>query len=271
MSGRIDNKVAIVTGSGRGNGKAIAKRFASEGAYVMLNDINSKRLEEAQQEIEDIAKSQKKSCRGVKADITVKSDTTKLIEETISTWGRVDILVNNAGGPMRTPRWMEEVTEEDFNRVVDVNLKGAFFCSQAVIPYMKKQNYGRVINISSRAARNGGWLPRPGGPQYVIATGPQYAAAKGGLLSLTRQLAVDLGSFGITVNCVTPAVILSDLMQKFWSGLSEAEKESLLGLIPVRRLGRPEEIASLVLFLASDEAGYITGATIDINGGFYMG
>jgi len=271
MPGRLENRVAIVTWSGRGIGEAICKKLAFERAYVVVNDIDSRRLEKSYLEVDKIAKSLGKSSLKVAADITAKSEANRLVEEAISTWGTVDILVNNAGGPMRAPRWMEEVTEEDFDRVVDVNLKGAFFCSQAVIPYLKKQNYGRVINISSRAARNGGWLPGPGGPQYAIATGPQYAAAKGGLLSLTRQLAVDLGSYGITVNCVAPAVILSDLMQKFWSSLSEAEKESLLRLIPLRRLGRPEEIASLVLFLASDEAGYITGATIDINGGFYMG
>ncbi|MDD1750430.1 MAG: SDR family oxidoreductase [Methanothrix sp.] len=270
MSGRIDDKVAIVTGSGRGIGKAIAKRFASEGAYVVVNDLHSKRLEETRQEIETITKAQQKFCRAVVADVTVKSDAVRLIEEAISTWGRVDILVNNAGGPMRTPRWAEDVSEEDFARVIDINLKGAFFCSQGVIPHMKKQNYGRMINISSRTARSGGWIPGPGGYQ-AAATGPQYAAAKGGIISLTKQLAVDLGSFGITVNCVAPGVTRSDLMEKFWQNLNEADQESLLRLIPLRRLGTPEEVASLVLFLASDEAGYITGTTIDINGGWYMG
>lgn len=268
MSGRVGNKIAIITGSGRGIGKAIAKRFASEGAYVVVNDINSKRLEETWQEIQIISKSQEKVCQGVIADVTVKSDAVRLIEEAISTWGRVDILVNNAGGPMRTPRWVEEVSEEDFDRVMDVNLKGTFFCSQAVIPCMKRQKYGRMINISSRTARSGGWIS---GAHHAAATGPQYAAAKGGVISLTKQLAVDLGSFGITVNCVAPGVTLSDSMQKFWLSLSEADKESMLRLIPLRRLGTPEEVASVVLFLASDEAGYITGATIDINGGWYMG
>jgi len=270
VPGRIDNKVAIITGSGRGIGKAMAERFASEGAYVVVNDVNSKRLEETQQEIQIISKSLEKFCRAVVADVTVKSDAVRLIEEAISTWGRVDILVNNAGGPMRTPRWTEEVSEEDFDRVMDVNLKGTFFCCQAVIPHMKRQNYGRIVNISSRTARSGGWIPGPGAHQ-AAATGPQYAAAKGGIISLTKQLAADLGSFGITVNCVAPGVTLSDLMEKFWLSLSETDKESVLRLIPLRRLGTPEEVGNTVLFLASDEAGYITGATIDVNGGWYMG
>jgi 3-oxoacyl-[acyl-carrier protein] reductase len=270
VSGRLENKVAIVTGSGRGIGCAICKRFASEGAYVVVNDINSKRLEESHLEVDSIAKSYGKSSLKVTADITAKSEAIKLVEEAISAWGRVDILVNNAGGPMRTPRAMEEVTEEDLNRVVNVNLKGAFFCCQAVIPYMKRQKHGRMINISSRAARTGGWIPGPGA-QYFVATGPQYAAAKGGGISLTKQLAVDLGPFGITVNCVAPGITLTELMQKLWLSLDETEKESVLRLIPLRRLGTPEEVAGVVLFLASDEASYITGAAIDVNGGWYMG
>jgi 3-oxoacyl-[acyl-carrier protein] reductase len=270
MPSRVNNKVAIVTGSGRGIGKAIAERFASEGAYVMVNDINSKRLEETRQEIQIISEPQQKCCRAIVADVTVKSDVVGLIEETISTWDRVDILVNNAGGPMRTPRWVEEVSEEDFDRVMDVNLKGTFFCCQAVTPHMKRQNCGRIINISSRAARSGGLVPGPG-PHQAAATGAQYAAAKGGIIGLTKQLAVDVGSFKITVNCVAPGIILSDLMKKFWLSLSETDKEFVLRLIPLRRLGTPEEVASLVLFLASDEASYITGATIDVNGGWYMG
>ncbi len=270
MSGKIENKIAIVTGAGRGIGKAIAKRLIVEGAHVVVNDINAKRLEETQREIHVISDSQQRPCQVVIADVTKKFDVVRLIEETISHWGRVDILINNAGGPMRTSCWVEDVSEEEFDRVMDANLKGAFFCSQVAIPHMKRQEYGRIINISSRTARGGGWMP---GQEALkaLATGPQYAASKGGIISLTKKLATDLGSFGITVNCVAPGITLTESVKKFWLSLNETEKESVLKLIPLRRLSTPEEVASAALFLASDEASYITGATLDVNGGWYMG
>jgi NAD(P)-dependent dehydrogenase (short-subunit alcohol dehydrogenase family) len=197
---------------------------------------------------------------GKRVDVTHKVEVIHLVKEMKKLWGGVDILVNNAGGALNTPYILEEIEEKDWNLVVDVNLKGTFLCCQAVIPEMAKQECGTVVNISALA---GHWR--------ASLAGVQYTAAKAGVEGLTRQLAYDWGKFGIRVNAVAPTVILTgERVQGLWEAKSEEEKKKVLSAIPLGRLGTPEEVASVVVFLASDESSYITGITIDVSGGRYL-
>jgi NAD(P)-dependent dehydrogenase (short-subunit alcohol dehydrogenase family) len=170
----------------------------------------------------------------------------------------VDILVNNAGGGTSL-RYLEEVTEDDWKLTIDSNLKSAFLCCRAVTPPMKRQRYGRIVNVSSVAGRNVSRL-----------SGPQYSSAKAGMLGLSRHLAQDLGPFGITVNAVAPGPTLVDRVAKKWALRSEADRAHILSNIPLGRLAEPEEVATVIAFLASDDARYVTGVTIDVNGGSFM-
>jgi len=256
MCKRLLDRTAIVTGAGRGMGLAIAKALFNEGARVALVDINEKGVMEAARQLD------KKYERvlGKRVDVTDKAEIQGLVKEMKARWGRVDILVNNAGGALDTPHVLEEIEERDWNLVVDVNLKGAFLCCQAVIPEMVKQGKGTIVNISALA---GHWR--------ASLAGVQYTAAKAGVEGLTRQLAYDWGKSGIRVNAVAPTVTLTgDRVQGLWEAKGEEEKNKVLSAIPLRRLGTPEEVGSVVVFLASDEASYITGITIDVNGGRYL-
>jgi NAD(P)-dependent dehydrogenase (short-subunit alcohol dehydrogenase family) len=193
-------------------------------------------------------------------DVTNKAEIANLVKEIKKLWGSVDILINNAGGALNTPYVLEEIEEKDWNLVVDVNLKGTFLCSQAVIPEMVRQKGGVIVNISALA---GHWRASLAGVQYV--------AAKAGVEGLTRQLAYDWGKYGVRVNAVAPTVTLTgDRVKGLWEDKSEEEKKKVLSDIPLGRLGTPEEVASVVVFLASDESSYITGITIDVSGGRYL-
>jgi NAD(P)-dependent dehydrogenase (short-subunit alcohol dehydrogenase family) len=197
---------------------------------------------------------------GRRVDVTNKAEIANFIKEIKKLWGSVDILVNNAGGALNTPYLLEEIEEKDWNLVVDVNLKGTFLCSQAVIPEMVKQKRGVIVNISALA---GHWRASLAGVQYV--------AAKAGVEGLTRQLAYDWGKYGIRVNAVAPTVTLTgDRVKGLWEEKREEEKKKVLSDIPLGRLGTPEEVASVVVFLASNESSYITGITIDVSGGRYL-
>jgi NAD(P)-dependent dehydrogenase (short-subunit alcohol dehydrogenase family) len=256
MCKRLLDRTAIVTGAGRGMGLAIAKALFNEGARVALVDIDEKGAVEAARQLD------KKYERvlGKRVDVTDKAEIQVLVKEMKARWGGIDILVNNAGGALETPYLLEEIEEKDWNLVVDVNLKGAFLCCQAVIPEMVKQGKGSIVNISALA---GHWR--------ASLAGVQYTAAKAGVEGLTRQLAFDWGRSGIRVNAVAPTVTLTgERVQGLWEARSEAEKEKVLSAIPLRRLGTPEEVASVVIFLTSDESSYITGITIDVNGGRYL-
>jgi NAD(P)-dependent dehydrogenase (short-subunit alcohol dehydrogenase family) len=197
---------------------------------------------------------------GRKIDVTKRSEVQSFVQEMKRRWGRVDILVNNAGGALNTPYVLDEIDEKDWNLVLDVNLKGAFLCCQAVIPEMVRQRGGVIVNISALA---GHWR--------ASLAGVQYTAAKAGVEGLTRQLAYDWGKAGIRVNAVAPTVTMTgDRIQSLWDNKSEEEKKKVLSNIPLGRLGTPEEVASVVVFLASDESSYITGITIDVSGGRYL-
>jgi NAD(P)-dependent dehydrogenase (short-subunit alcohol dehydrogenase family) len=251
---RFDGRVAIITGSSDGIGKAAALIFAREGGQVVLNARGQDRLEAARAAVQAVGKPP----LVVAGDVSQAAVIERLVGETLQHFGRVDILVNNAGGGTRL-RFLEEVTEDDWNLTIDSNLKSAFLCCQAVAPAMKRQGYGRIVNVSSVAGRNVSRL-----------SGPQYSSAKAGMLGLTRHLAQDLGPFGVTVNAVTPKPTLIDRVAKKWTLRSEEDRSHILGNIPLGRLAQPEEVAAVIAFLASDDASYVTGVTIDVNGGSFM-
>jgi NAD(P)-dependent dehydrogenase (short-subunit alcohol dehydrogenase family) len=246
----------MVTGGARGMGFAIAKALYQEGSRVAILDIDERGVVEAANQLD------KKQDRAIgrKIDVTKRSEVHSLVQEIKGLWGRVDILVNNAGGALNTPYLLEEIQEKDWNLVVDVNLKGTFICCQEVIPEMARQKSGVIVNISALA---GHWR--------ASLAGVQYTAAKAGVEGLTRQLAYDWGREGIRVNAVAPSVTMTgDRIQSLWDNKSEEEKKKVLSNIPLGRLGTPEEVASVVVFLASDESSYITGITIDVSGGRYL-
>ena len=256
MYERLLGKNAIVTGAARGMGFAIAKALYQEGARVALLDIDEKGVREAARQLDE----KENRAIGRKIDVTHKGEINGLVKEVKKLWGTVDILVNNAGGALNTPHVLEEIDEKDWNLVIDVNLKGAFLCSQVAIPEMAKQGGGVIVNISALA---GHWR--------ASLAGVQYTAAKAGVEGLTRQLAYDWGKAGIRVNAVAPTVTMTgERVQSLWEAKSEEEKKKVLKDIPLGRLGTPEEVASVVVFLASNESSYITGITIDVSGGRYL-
>lgn len=256
MCKRLLDRTAIVTGAGRGMGLAIAKALFNEGARVTLIDIDEKGVVEAARQLDK----ENDRVLGKRVNVTDRAEIQDLVKEMKAHWGGIDILVNNAGGALDTPYRLEEIEEKDWNLVVDVNLKGAFLCCQAVIPEMGRQGKGSIVNISALA---GHWR--------ASLAGVQYTAAKAGVEGLTRQLAYDWGKSGIRVNAVAPTVTLTgERVQGLWEAKGEEGKKKVLSAIPLRRLGTPEEVASVVVFLASDESSYITGITIDVNGGRYL-
>ncbi len=256
MCKRLLDRTAIVTGAARGMGFAIARALFQEGARVAIIDVDEKGVVEASK-ILDPAQSR---VFGRKVDVTKKTDVAGFVREIRDRWGKIDILVNNAGGALNTPHLLEEIEDKDWNLVIDVNLKGAFLCCQAVIPEMAKEGKGAIVNISALA---GHWR--------ASLAGVQYTAAKAGVEGLTRQLAYDWGKAGIRVNAVAPTVTLTgDRIKGLWEAKTEPEKMKVVADIPLGRLGTMEEVASVVVFLASDESSYITGITIDVSGGRYL-
>jgi len=256
MCKRLLDRPAIVTGAARGMGFAIASALFQEGARVAILDVDEEGVVAAAKALDPT----RSRVLGRKVDVTKKTDVAGFIKEMKDLWGKIDILVNNAGGALNTPYILEEIEDKDWNLVVDVNLKGAFLCCQAVIPEMAKQAKGAIVNISALA---GHWR--------ASLAGVQYTAAKAGVEGLTRQLAYDWGKAGIRVNAVAPTVTLTgDRIKGLWEAKTEAEKKKVVADIPLGRLGTMEEVASVVVFLASDESSYITGITIDVSGGRYL-
>ena len=246
---KLQDRVAIITGAARGIGRAIALTFVREGAKVALVDIERKPLEALKNEIEK----RKGESIIISCDITKSSEVQAMVNQVKGVFGRIDILVNNAGIIRRGT--IETVTEEDWDRVIEVNLKGTFNCCKATFETMKQQRYGKIVSISSIAGKLGD-----------ITSAPGYGPSKAGIDALTKTLAMQLACYGINVNAVSPHAIETDMSGQW----SEEKRRQVISSIPLGRLGKPEEVAEAVLFLASDSASFITGEILDINGGALM-
>lgn len=246
---RLNNKIALVTGSSQGIGRAIAVRFAQEGADVVINyNRGAKGAEEALAEIEATGR------RGliVQADLGKVADIQRLVNTAVEHFGRLDVLVNNAGLETHAPFW--DVTEEDYDKVLNVNLKGVFFASQAFVRHLRQnERRGKIVNISSVHEE----LPFP---NFTA-----YCASKGGVKMMTRNLAVELGSLGININNIAPGAIETPINTKLLN--DPAKLGALLSQVPLGRLGQTADVASVAVFLASDDADYVTGSTYYVDGG----
>jgi len=246
-SGDFAGRVAIVTGAWRGLGRATAARLHERGASVAVNVRDRERAE-------GLAKGIGERALPVPGDIAAEDIPDQIARRTLDRFGRIDILVNNAALPLSTR--LPDLTAEEWRKAIEVNLTAPFLMMKAVLPAMRAQNYGRIVNISSSAGR-------------MVSTlgGAHYTASKAGLLGLTRAAAKELGKFGITVNAVCPGMIDTELTREH---ASDELLERLAANYPVPRLGTALEVADLICFAASDAAGYITGASLDINGGDLM-
>lgn len=254
---RLEGKVACITGGAGGLGLSMAEHLAKEGAIIAVNDVNPSAVDQAVL----ILKDKGYTAHGFTANVASKEEVISMFSGIIDTYGRIDILVNNAGGSLRTPKKLEEIKEEHWDMVLDVNLKGTFLCSQAVVEHMKKTGGGKIINVASI-----------GGRTASIVTGVAYAAAKGGVISFTRRLASEVGPYSINVNAVAPGLVLSgERMQDTWDHMDHKEQSSVLEDIPLRNLPDVSEIATVVEFLASEQSKYMTGVILDVNGGRFMG
>jgi 3-oxoacyl-[acyl-carrier protein] reductase len=250
MNITFDGRTVIITGAAHGFGRTMAQAFVARGAHVMAIDVNAEGLAETQRLCGA-------ACGTALVDVGDR-DAVQAAVAAIARRGSVDILVNNAGGVRgQKGRPIEEISASDWQDIFDVNLSGAFFMAQAVAPMMKAQKRGRIVNISSGAGRT------------ISLTGIQaYASAKAGQIGLTRQLAHELGPFGITVNCVAPGFVRSNpTTEKQWDAMGAEGQAALMGQIAMRRLGTPEDIAHAVIFFASDFAGWITGEVLGVDGG----
>jgi len=249
---RFLGKVAIVTGAGskRGIGRETAVLLAKEGAKVIVADLDFEGARSVAEEIEALGG----TATPVSVDITDEESVKSMIAEAVAKYGRLDILVNNAG--ITQPITTRNMTPEDFMRIVKVNLYGTFLCSKYAIPEMAKNKYGRIVSLSSVSGKRGGG----------VYGGSHYSAAKAGILGFSKALAREVVEDGITVNCVCPGLVDTDIR----AGISDEVEHALWESIPMKRPATTREIANTIAFLASDDASYITGEDIDINGGSHM-
>ena len=249
-SSEFSGKVAIITGAGRGMGRAVSERLSAGGAKLVVNDIDP---DAAERTAKDIISTGGQAL-AISGSVASADDVESLVAVTLNRYKQINILVNNAG--IVRPTAVIDIEEAEWDLVVSVNLKGTYLCSRSVLPAMQKDGWGRIINFSSTAGR-----------QYSTIGGAHYTAAKAGILGFTRHLAKEVGSSGITVNAVCPGMIDTEMVR---STVSDAQAKEYGDSYPIPRLGEPWEVAETVAFLASDKAAYITGASIDINGGDLM-
>jgi len=245
---KLEGRVAFVTGAAQGIGRAIALALAEDGADLVLGDLNLEKLEGTAREVEALGR----KVLALHLDVSSSDSVQAAVAKTLETWGKIDILVNNAG--ITKDNLVLRMKPQDWDAVLGVNLNGAFHCIRTVLPGMVKQRYGRIVNIASVVAQSG----NPGQANYI--------ASKAGVIGLTKAVASEVGSRNITVNAVAPGFIATAMTEK----LPEAVRERMLTLIPVGRMGTDRDVAGGVRFLVSEEAGYITGHVLNINGGMYM-
>jgi 3-oxoacyl-[acyl-carrier protein] reductase len=248
---RLKNKVALVTGSSRGVGKAVALGFAQEGANVVINYTSN---QTAANEVVDAIEAMGSKAIAVKADVARKKDAEDLVGAAVETFGKIDILVNNAG--FTRPALLLKMTEDQWDQVVDIHLKGAFLCSQAAGLRMKEQNNGKIINVMSVAG--------------LVGTVGQvnYSAAKGGILSMTKSIARELARYNVCSNVISLGIVATDMTEKIRS--DEKLREIYMNRILLKRFAEPEDISPAFVFLASDESNYITGQLLCVDGGYGM-
>lgn len=244
----LKDKVVIVTGASRGIGRSLALNMAAQGAKLVLSARNAEALAQLVSEIQATGG----AAVAVAGDVSSATAANELVDAGMQAFGRIDVLVNNAG--ITRDSLLLRMKDEDWDDVLNINLKGAFLCTRAAAKVMSKQRYGRIINISSVVGEMG----NPGQANYC--------ASKAGLLGLTKSVARELARRNVTVNAITPGFIVTDMTE----ALSEKTREELAAQIPLGRLGSADDIAHAVIFLASDQAGYITGQTLGVNGGMYM-
>ena len=244
---RLKDRVALITGAGGGIGEATALRFLEEGASVALVDIQTEKIEGLAQTI----RSRGGKSFSQKIDVRDRTHVQEVIRKIIKEFGRLDILINNAG--LNIAVVAKKMTEEEWNQLIDINLKGTFFFSQAVLEPMSGQRYGRIVNTASI------WIDG-----HVGQAG--YSASKAGVIGLTKTIAREFAQRGINVNAIAPGYVETPMTE----ALPEKVKEELKRLIPMERLGKPEDVAEAVLFLVSEESNYITGHVLNVNGGIYM-
>jgi 3-oxoacyl-[acyl-carrier protein] reductase len=255
---RLHGRAAIVTGAAHGIGRAICVELAREGASVWACDVLARELEETRRTVEAVAAG---ACRVAELDVRDSEAVTALVARIDATAGRIDALVNSAGGVAgQTMRPIEQVTDDDWQVIFAINLDGAFHFTRAAAPIMKRAGRGAIVNISSGAGRS-----------HSLTGIQAYASAKAGLIGFTRQTARELGAHGIRVNCVAPGFVRSNpASERQWEAMGAAGQRRLLDSIALGRLGLPEEIARAVIFFLSEDAAYVTGQTISVDGGHWM-
>lgn len=247
----LTGKIALVTGARRGMGRTHALALAAQGAKVVVTDIDEGHCSNVVEEI----RSQGGEAECYKLDVSKKSDIDSVFDDVIEKFGRLDILINNAG--IYVPKPALDISEEEWNKMIDINLKGQFFCAQRAAVEMSKNKWGRIVNIASVAS---------GGAGVGVANGAHYTASKGGVIGMSETLAIEWAPLGITVNVVAPGAIDTPMIDE--AQIPKEAMDAMLENIPMKRIGNSEEVSAAIVFLSSEESSYVTGATLYVDGGW---